>query len=73
MKGTLKWLLMLILRLLQTEQTIDLVVKLLAILAQRTDNKIDDGLVRIVAELVYDAFGLKTEEKLAQLDELFAE
>ncbi len=71
MKSTLKWLLMVIMRVLPMEGVVDLIVKLLRELASKTENKVDDAAVEIIAEILYNAFGSDPKEKLARLDEQF--
>jgi len=73
MKSKLKWILMLIFKCLPLEGIIDLIVKLLRDLAKKTDNKIDDAIVEFVAEMLYTAFELNTQEKLEHLDEQFVD
>lgn len=71
MKSTLKWLLMVIMRVLPMEGVVDLIVKLLRELAKKTENKVDDAAVEIIAEILYSAFGSDKNDKLAHLDEQF--
>lgn len=67
----LKWLLLVIMRLLPQEKIIDLVIKLLKELAQNTDNSIDDAVVEIISEMLYSAFGLDRNKKLSELETQF--
>lgn len=71
MKSTLRWLLMVIMRVLPMEGVVDLIVKLLRELASKTENKVDDAAVEIIAEILYAAFGSDAKDKLAHLDEQF--
>jgi len=71
MKNSLKWLLMVIFRVLNAEAVVDLIIKLLRELAKKTENKVDDAAVEIIAEILYSAFGSDSKEKLAHLDEQF--
>ena len=71
MKNAAKWLLMLILKILNTEATIDLIIKVLTEVARRTENKIDDACVLIIAEMLYSAFGFDTKEKMDTLNQQF--
>ncbi len=67
----LKWLLMIILKCLPVEKIIDLIVKLLAELAQKTENKVDDALVDIIAEMLCSAFNLDKDKKMSELEQQF--
>lgn len=66
----MKWIMMVILRCLPAEKTIDLIVKLLKEFASRTENQMDDALVDIVAEMLYSAFQLNKEQKMVELDQI---
>jgi hypothetical protein len=67
----LKWLLMVILKCLPMDKIIDLIVKLLKELALKTDNKVDDALVDIIAEMLYSAFSSDKNQKMQELDSQF--
>jgi len=67
----LKWILMLILRMLDVKSIISLVIKLLIEITKKHESDIDDGCVRIVAELLCACSKEDCQTKLLNLDNEF--